>query len=96
MKLQILSVVFGAIVLTAASAANAQIGINVGINTCGYPVIYQTCPYYAPPSPVYLGAGSWGGDRGRRGGGGRGGAGHASGGRGGAGHASGGHSGGRR
>jgi len=96
MKLQILSVVvFGAIVLTAASAANAQIGINVGINTCGYPVIYQTCPYYAPPSPVYLGAGSWGGDRGRRGGG-RGGAGHASGGRGGAGHASGGHSGGRR
>jgi hypothetical protein len=83
MKKAIVALAFGVVALTAASTANAQIRVNVGINPCGYPVIYQTCPYYAPPAAVYLGGGSWGGDRGRRGGGRAGGTGHAGGGRGG-------------
>jgi hypothetical protein len=78
MKHGILSVVFGALALTAASAASARVNISVDINPFGYggyapPVVYQPDPYYYAPPVVYLGAGSWGGDghrhwRGHRGG----------------------------
>ena len=54
--------------LAATSSASAQISINLGINPCGYPPFYQTCPYYRAPVGVYMGSGNWGGDRGRRGG----------------------------
>jgi hypothetical protein len=72
MKQGILSLVFGALAITAASAASARVSVNVGINPFGYgayppPVVYEPAPYYAPPPVVYFGGGSWGGDRGDRG-----------------------------
>lgn len=88
MKKEILSLVFGALALTAASAASARVDVVVGINPFGFgaypppPVVYQPDPYYAPPPVIYFGGGAWGGDRGRRA------VGHAGGGR------SGGHAGG--
>jgi hypothetical protein len=51
----------------AAAPASAQVSINLGINPCGYPAVYQSCPGYGPPAAVYVGGGVWGGDRGRRG-----------------------------
>jgi hypothetical protein len=68
MKQGILSAVFIALALTAASAANA--GISIVINPFGFvapvpPVIYQPDPFYAAPPVVYVGGGSWGGDHGR-------------------------------
>jgi len=72
MKKEILSLVFGALALTAASAASARVDVVVGINPFGFgaypppPVVYQPDPYYAPPPVVYFGGGAWGGDRGRR------------------------------
>ena len=72
MKQGILSLVFGALALTAAFAASARVSVNVGINPYGYgaypppPVVYEPAPYYAPPPVVYFGGGSWGGDRGDR------------------------------
>jgi hypothetical protein len=70
MKQGILSFVFIALALTAASAANA--GVRVVINPFGFlapvpPVIYQPYPFYAAPPVVYVGGGSWGGDHGDRG-----------------------------
>src|ERR1017187_5579917 len=71
MKKEILSLVFGALALTAASAASARVSVSIGINPFGFgaypppPVIYQPDPYYAPPPAIYFGGGSWGGDRGR-------------------------------
>jgi hypothetical protein len=75
MKLQILSMFIGALALTIATTADAQVSVNFGINTCGYPTIFQTCTDYPPPPTVYLGSGRWGDDgghgdrRGRREGG---------------------------
>jgi hypothetical protein len=71
MKQGILSLVIGAVALTAASAASARVNVSIGINPFGYgvyapPVVYQPAPYYAAPPVVYFGGGSWGGDRGRR------------------------------
>ena len=72
MKQGILSLVIGAVALTAASAASARVNVSIGINPFGYgvyapPVVYQPAPYYAAPPVVYFGGGSWGGDRGDRG-----------------------------
>jgi hypothetical protein len=80
MKQGIVALVFGAVALTAASAASARVNVSIGINPFGYgayapPVVYQPDPYYAAPPVVYFGGGSWAGDRGRRSGG------HARGGR---------------
>jgi hypothetical protein len=66
MKHGILSLLFIALALTAASAANA--GVRVVINPFGFvapvpPVVYQPYPFYAAPPVVYVGGGSWGGDR---------------------------------
>jgi hypothetical protein len=63
------SIVFAALALTAASAATAQVRVQVGVSPFvfgGYvpPVVYQPYPYYAPPPVVYLGGGAWAGDRG--------------------------------
>jgi len=74
MKQGILSVIFVALGLTAASAATAQVRVQVGINPFvfgGYPppVVYQPYPYFAPPPVVYLGGGAWAGDRWRHWGG---------------------------
>ncbi|SPJ16262.1 putative transmembrane protein [Burkholderiales bacterium] len=68
MKQGILSLVFVALALTAASAASA--GVSISISPFGFvayppPVVYAPAPYYAPPPVVYIGGGSWGGDRGR-------------------------------
>ncbi|TDK67063.1 hypothetical protein [Sapientia aquatica] len=63
MKMKFLTIGLGAIVLTASASSYAQIGISFGVNTCGYPGLYQTCPYYDPPVGVYLGRGNWGGGR---------------------------------
>ncbi len=62
MKLQILPMLIGAIVLTIATTADAQVSVNFGVNTCGYPSIYQSCVNYAPPPTIYLGGGRWGDD----------------------------------
>lgn len=70
MKQGILSLVFGALAITAASAASARVSVNIGINPFGAyapPVVYEPAPYYAPPPVVYFGGGSWGGDRGDHG-----------------------------
>lgn len=67
MKMTILSLIVGAMTLSSASAASAQISVNLGIIPCGYSV--YGCADYAPPAAAYLGGGAWGGDRGRRGGG---------------------------
>ena len=70
MKQGILSVVFGALALTASTAALARVDVSVGIAPFGYPappVVYQPVPaydYYAPPV-VYFGGGYWGGDHDR-------------------------------
>jgi hypothetical protein len=69
MKQGILAVAFIAFALTATSAANA--GVSVIINPFGFvapapPVVYQPYPFYAAPPVVYVGGGSWGGDRGGR------------------------------
>ncbi len=83
MKPAIALLSLGLLALTAAAPASAQVSVNLGINPCGYPVVYQTCPYYGPPVGVYVGGGAWGGDRGWRGDrgarGGRGGGGHGGG-----------------
>ena len=70
MKQGILAVAFIAVALTAASAANAgaNAGVRVIINPFGFvapvpPVVYQPYPFYAAPPVVYVGGGSWGGDR---------------------------------
>ena len=73
MKKDILSLVFGVLVLTAASVASARVNIDLGIGIPigGYappPVVYQPEPYYAPPPAVYVGGGYWGGGGGWRGG----------------------------
>jgi hypothetical protein len=80
MKRKILSLVFGALALTAASVASARVNVDIGINPFGYgaypapPVVYQPEPYYAPPPVVYFGGGGyWGGGHGRGGRGGHGG-----------------------
>jgi hypothetical protein len=80
MKQRISLLAFGALALVATSAASARVNVSVGINPFGYgayapPVVYQPDPYYAAPPVVYLGGGSWGHGRDRRGGnrGGRGG-----------------------
>ena len=59
MKPRISLLVFGALALTAASAASARVSVSVGINPVGYgayyapPVAYQPDPYYAaPPSSI--------------------------------------------
>jgi len=65
MKLQILSMFIGAAALTIATTADAQVSVNFGVNSCGYPTIFQTCSNYAPPPTVYLGSGHWGDDGGR-------------------------------
>ncbi len=67
MKKGILSAVFLAFALAAATAANA--GVSVVINPFGFvavppPVIYRPRPYYAAPPVVYEGRGSWGHHRG--------------------------------
>ena len=71
MKKELVSLLFGAVVLAAAPAAYARVDVSVGINPFGYgyapPVVYQPAPYYAPPVGVYLGGGGWGGGRGYRG-----------------------------
>ena len=47
MKQGILSLVFGALALTAASAASARVSVNIGINPFGFgaypspPVVYE-------------------------------------------------------
>jgi hypothetical protein len=87
MKQGILSLVFGALAITAASPASARVNVNIGINPFGYggyapPVVYEPAPYYAPPPVVYFGGGSWGGgDRGDHGDRGRRSRGHSGGGR---------------
>jgi hypothetical protein len=86
MKQGILSLVFGALAITAASTASARVNVNIGINPFGYgayapPVVYEPAPYYAPPPVVYFGGGSWGGDRGDHGDRGRRSRGHSGGGR---------------
>ena len=57
----------GFLALVAAAPASAQVAVSLGINPCGYPTVYQACPYYGPPVGVYVGGGAWGGDRGWRG-----------------------------
>jgi hypothetical protein len=69
MKRALLSLALGTLVLTAASAANARVSVQVGVSPFVYggyvpPVVYAPDPYYsAPPPIVYFGGGSWGGDR---------------------------------
>jgi hypothetical protein len=58
---------FGLLAFAATAPASAQVTVNLGINPCGYPSVYQSCPTYGPPVGVYVGRGSWGGDRGWRG-----------------------------
>jgi hypothetical protein len=67
MKSAIALLTFGLLALTAAAPASAQISVNLGLAPCGYPSVYQSCPYYGPPAAVYVGRGNWGGDRGWRG-----------------------------
>ena len=67
MKSAIAIFTFGLLALTAAAPASAQVTVNLGINPCGYPSVYQSCPNYGPPVGVYVGGGAWGGDRGWRG-----------------------------
>ena len=67
MKLPVLLFVSGALALGATSASSARIAVNIGVNTCGYPVVYQVCPVYQPPLAIYLGGGRWGDDRANRG-----------------------------
>lgn len=71
MKPRLSSLLFAALALTAASAAYADVRVSVGINPFGFvafpppPVVYAPAPYYYEPPPVvYVGDGSWGGDRG--------------------------------
>jgi len=61
MKIKLIPALLGFAFLTAAPMSQAQIGVSIGFNTCGYNY-YQSCPVYAPPVGVYLGGGSWGGD----------------------------------
>lgn len=72
MKSVIALLSFGLLALGASAPASAQISVNLGINPCGYPAAYQSCPNYGPPVGVYVGRGAWGGDRGWRGARGRG------------------------
>jgi hypothetical protein len=71
MKTQHLSLLVGALALTAAAAtANAGVTVGIGIAPFGYgypypPGVYQPGPYYGAPPVVYLGGGGWGGWRGR-------------------------------
>jgi hypothetical protein len=67
MKHGILSIVFVAVALAAASVATADVRISV--NPFGWiapapPVVYQPYPFYAAPPVVYVGGGSWGRHRG--------------------------------
>lgn len=62
MKLKFLSMAAGALALGLASTADAQVSLTFGINSCGYPGVYQRCTDYPPPPTVYLGAGHWGDD----------------------------------
>jgi hypothetical protein len=71
MKHGIAPLIFGALALSTAAVANAGVSVQVGINPFAFggyppPVVYQPYPYYAPPPVVYLGGGSWAGDRGAR------------------------------
>ncbi|MFI4939051.1 MAG: hypothetical protein ACHP7O_01695 [Burkholderiales bacterium] len=72
MKRKILSLVFGALALIAASAANARVNVDIGLYPFGYvapppPVVYQPEPYYAPPPVIYFGGGGyWSDEHGRR------------------------------
>lgn len=63
MKIKLLSALVGVLIVTAAPASFAQVGISLGFNTCNYNGYYQSCPAYGPPVGVYFGGGSWGGDR---------------------------------
>ncbi len=70
MKKGMLALVFGALALTAASAALARVDVSVGIAPFGYappPVVYAPdYSYgYAAPPVVYFGGGYWGGDHDR-------------------------------
>ncbi|PRC91454.1 hypothetical protein S2091_3869 [Solimicrobium silvestre] len=66
MKLKFISLLFAVLALMITPVTNAQvrIGVGIGVNTCGYPALYQACPYYAPPVGVYVGGGYWGVHRG--------------------------------
>jgi hypothetical protein len=73
MKRGIVLLVFGALALTAASAASARVHVSINVNPFGYeyapPVVYRTDPYYDPynaaPPVAYFGRGSWGSGRGQ-------------------------------
>jgi hypothetical protein len=69
MKQSSVVLLFAALALAAASAADARDRISVVIDPFAFvvpapPVIYQPAPIYVPPPVVYVGGGSWGGDRG--------------------------------
>jgi hypothetical protein len=76
MKQRIPLLVFGALTLAAAFAANAGVSVGVNVNPYGYnpygygryapPVVYQSDPYYTAAPVIYFGGGSWGGGHGRR------------------------------
>lgn len=63
-----LSILLGALALSAAASAEAGVAVNVDINPFGFgyaqpPVVYQPARYEAAPPVVYMGAGSWGDHR---------------------------------
>jgi len=70
MKIKLLLASAGLLMLSVAPVSNAQVAfsVGVGVNTCGYPGAYYSCPVYAPPVAVYLGGGGWGGRDDHRGG----------------------------
>jgi hypothetical protein len=63
-RIQLLGII--ALVLTASSAAYANVHLNVDLNPFGWgappPVVYEPRRYYAPPV-VYNGRGHWGDQR---------------------------------
>ena len=73
MKSYRVSMVIAAVALTASTAAMGEVKVAVGVGLVPFgfgvqvapPLIYQPVPYAAPPPVVYVGGGSWGGDRGR-------------------------------
>jgi hypothetical protein len=71
MKVLIHSLGVAALVLTASSAAYADVHFNVDVNPFGWgappPVVYESPRYYAPPPVVYNGRGNWGDRRDDRG-----------------------------
>jgi hypothetical protein len=71
MTIRMGSLGLAALMLTASSAAIADVHFNVDLNPFGWqappPVVYESPRYYAPPPVVYNGRGRWGDYRDGRG-----------------------------